>query len=154
VAVEVFVCTGYALDGSPLTIPELRDDEPGQLATLSWEELREHVDDGVRVGSHTVTHAHLPRLSDREVRSELSDSRREVEDRLGGRCEDLAYPYGEYDERIRKLVREAGYTRAYALWDGSPGDPYALPRLDLYRRHTPARAVLLAARPRRFRLSR
>lgn len=139
IPVQVFACTGYARDGAPLRISELEGDDPHQLATLTWDELRE-----IDVGSHGVTHAHLTRLSDEELRRELVESKRQIEDELGRPCPDFAYPYGEHDERVRRAVRAAGYERAYGLTsDGD--DPYALRRVDLYRRHTPFRALLRLA---------
>lgn len=139
IPVQVFVCTGYARDGAPLRIPELAGDDPGQLATMTWDELR-----NVDVGSHGVTHAHLTRLSDAELRRELVDSKQQIEDELGRACPDFAYPYGEHDERVRRAVRAAGYERAYGLVDDGK-DPYSLRRVDLYRRHTPVKALLRLA---------
>jgi peptidoglycan/xylan/chitin deacetylase (PgdA/CDA1 family) len=136
VPVQVFVCTANARDGAPLTIPELAGDDPQQLATMRWEELR-----NVDVGSHGVTHAHLTRLSDDELRRELVESKQEIEDELGRACPDFAYPYGEHDERVRAAVRAAGYERAYGLVDDGR-ERYALRRVDLYRRHSPFGALL------------
>jgi len=143
VAIQIFVCTSYAREGAPLAIPELAGDDPGQLATMTWDELRAHVKTGVEVSSHTSTHAHLTRVSDDELGRELRDSKVEIEDVLGSPCPALAYPYGEHDERVHAAARRAGYERAYALRDGG-GDPYALPRVDLYRRHSVARSLVRA----------
>jgi len=144
VPIELFVSTDYARNGAPLRIPELAADDPAQLATMTWEELRSHADRGVEIGSHTVSHPHLPALSDGEVRRELRDSKEEIEAELGRPCPDFAYPYGEHDRRVRAAVRAAGYEQAYALRDAPRNDRFALQRLDLYRRHTPLRAVLRA----------
>jgi peptidoglycan/xylan/chitin deacetylase (PgdA/CDA1 family) len=141
VSIKIFVCTGFARDGAPLTIPELEGDDPKQLLTMTWDELRGHADRGTAIGSHTVSHAHLTQLSDAELRQELTDSKGELEAELGRPCPELAYPYGEHDQRVRAAARVAGYTGAYAL-EGKKGDPYASPRIDLYRRHTPQRAFL------------
>ena len=100
-------------------------------------------DRGVRIGSHAVSHPHLTRLSDDELRRELEDSKAEIEAELGRRCPELAYPYGEHDARVRAATQAAGYDRAYSL-RGSKDDPYALPRADLYRRHTVPRALIRA----------
>lgn len=141
VPVQIFVCTAYATDGYPLSIPELAGDDPQQLATMTWDELRAHAERGAAVGSHGVSHAHLTRLGDDELRRELHDSKQQIEDELGRPCPDFAYPYGEHDARVRALTREAGYERAYGLHkDGD--DAFAHRRLDLYRRHSPARALL------------
>jgi peptidoglycan/xylan/chitin deacetylase (PgdA/CDA1 family) len=139
--VQIFVCTKYALVGAPLTIPELAGDDPEQLATMNWDELREQAARGVAIGSHAVSHPHLTTLSEDDLRRELNESKEEIEDRLGRPCEDLAYPYGEHDQRVRAAARAAGYRRAYAL-RGSRSDAYAAPRLDLYRRHTVPRTLL------------
>jgi peptidoglycan/xylan/chitin deacetylase (PgdA/CDA1 family) len=141
VPIQIFVCSGYAGNGAPLMIPELAGDEPAELATMTWDELRAHAARGVAIGSHGVSHAHLTRLSDDEVRRELTESKQQIEDELGGSCAELAYPYGDHDERVRRAARAAGYERAYALRERGE-DPYALPRLDLYRRHSPVRTLL------------
>ncbi len=141
VPIQIFVCSRYAREGAPLTIPELAGDEPAELATMTWDELRSHADRGVGLGSHGVSHAHLTALDDGEVRRELLDSKHELEEELGRECRDFAYPYGEHDARVRALVRAAGYERAYGL-DQDRRDPFALHRLDLYRRHSPVRALL------------
>lgn len=144
--VTIFVCTAYARTGEALSIPELAGDDPQELATMTWDELRAHAERGVDIQSHGISHAHLPQLEDSELRRELRDSKQELEDELGRPCHELAYPYGEHDERVRAGARAAGYQRAFALWKRSR-DPYAAPRLDLYRRHSPVRALLrLAAR--------
>ena len=139
--VTIFVCSGYARDGAPLTITELASDDPQQLATMTWDDLRGHAERGVRIESHGVSHAHLPALGDDELRRELVDAKQRIEDEIGDRCTELAYPYGEHDDRVRAAARSAGYERAFALWRRSM-DPYSSPRLDLYRRHSPVRALL------------
>jgi peptidoglycan/xylan/chitin deacetylase (PgdA/CDA1 family) len=110
---------------------------------MTWDQLRSLADDGVEMGSHGVSHAHLPALFDDELGRELAESKKAIEAELGRPCTELAYPYGEHDARVRAFARRAGYERAYGL-RGRTGDPYAAPRLDLYSRHTVARAVLLA----------
>jgi peptidoglycan/xylan/chitin deacetylase (PgdA/CDA1 family) len=141
VPIKIFLCTGYAGSGAPLTIPEFEDDDREQLATMTWDELRAYVERGVTIGSHGVSHAHLTRLADDELRRELVDSKEAIEDELGCPCHELAYPYGEHDERVRAAARVTGYERAYGLAERGQ-DPFALPRLDLYRRHSPVRALL------------
>ena len=141
VTVQIFVCTAYASEGEALTISELAGDDPSELATMTWDELRAHADDGVLIGSHSVAHPHLPALGDDELRRELDQSKAAIEDELGRPCRDFAYPYGEHEARVREAVRAAGNERAYALRTRQ-SDRYALPRVDLYRRHTVPRALL------------
>jgi len=144
--ITVFVCTALAGNGAPLTIAELAGDDPEELATMNWDELRSLAERGVVIGSHGVSHAHLTRLSGDELRAELADSKTELEDELRRPCDELAYPYGEHDQRVRAAARATGYARAFALWDVPKKEPYAVRRLDLYRRHTPTRALLMTTR--------
>ena len=145
--VTIFACSGFAdAGGAPLSIPELEGDDPDELATMGWDDLRHLKGSGARVQAHTVSHPHLTTLSDEQLERELTDSKRRIEEELDDECVDFAYPYGERDERVREAVRAAGYQRAYAL-GARRGDPFDIPRVDLYRRHGVAGTLLRAAVP-------
>jgi len=81
---------------------------------------------GVTIGSHTRTHADLLAVSDARAQSEivgsLDDLRGNV---LQNRDEDVlfSYPYGRYDQRVVRIVSEAGYAAAFTNLPGhlSPG---------------------------------
>jgi len=137
VPVTVFVCSNYAAGGMPLDVPELALEaatRPSELATMEWDELRALAEDGVEIASHTASHAHLTRLGDTELRFELTESRDRIENELQRECRFLAYPYGEEDKRVRTAARKAGYTAAFALQGGSSqADPFAIPRLGIWR---------------------
>ena len=140
VPVTIFACTRYARDGRPFDVSELREDiaaRPAAFATMDWEALRAAAANSVEIGSHTVSHPHLPRLSDAELDRELSESKAELEDELGARCRHLAYPYGEEDDRVRAAARRTGYDAAFAVDPGrGRSDRFALPRLAVYRHDT------------------
>jgi peptidoglycan/xylan/chitin deacetylase (PgdA/CDA1 family) len=140
VPATIFACTGYARDGRPLDVPELREDataHPAAFATMDWAALRAAAAGGVEIGSHTVTHPHLPQLSDADLDRELRDSKAELEDELAVPCRYLAYPYGEEDDRVRRAARRAGYDAAFAVDPGrGRGDRFGLPRLAVYRHDT------------------
>ncbi|MBV9671541.1 MAG: polysaccharide deacetylase family protein [Verrucomicrobia bacterium] len=88
----------------------------------NWDETKERLMDklqgtdwlaaGHSIGSHTVTHADLTRLSEREVREEIVASRKSLEDTFGVAVNHFAYPYGYHDERATAIVQEAGYATA------------------------------------------
>ena len=145
----VFACTGYADGGAPLRIPELADHVdrfPGELDTMDWDALRALVERGVEVGSHTVSHAHLTRLGDDELRRELTESKARLEDELGRPCRYLAYPFGEDDARVHAAAESAGYDAALSLRGDATGlDRFALPRVDIYRKDTALRFALKAS---------
>ena len=136
VPVTIFACSRFADAGAPLAVRELAGQPEAELLTRAWDELREHAARGVEIGSHTVSHPHLPQLGDAEIERELRESRERIEAELRRRCRLLAYPYGEEDSRCRAAARAAGYEAAFALPRfGEPlgDDLYALPRLGLFR---------------------
>jgi len=101
-------------------------------AFLSWEEVEELSQSGfVEFGSHTASHQILPTLEDETVRHELDSSKSEL---ISKRVVDPAfipfcYPNGSMDERIAKMVREAGYGAAVTTmpgWNPHTVDPFIL----------------------------
>jgi peptidoglycan/xylan/chitin deacetylase (PgdA/CDA1 family) len=133
----VFACTDYARDGRPFDVPELREDaaaDPAAFATMDWDALRAAASSGIEIGSHTLSHPHLPRLSDAELDRELQESKSQVEDELGAPCRHLAYPFGDEDDRVRAAARRAGYEAAFAVDPGrGRRDRFGVPRLAVYR---------------------
>jgi peptidoglycan/xylan/chitin deacetylase (PgdA/CDA1 family) len=61
------------------------------------------------MGSHTVTHARLPEISDESLLSELADSKRQLEDLLSSPVDWLAPPGGHFDERVLRAAADTGY---------------------------------------------
>jgi peptidoglycan/xylan/chitin deacetylase (PgdA/CDA1 family) len=146
----IFVSTAFADEGRPLAVRELAADaaaHPGLLATMSWDELRAVAEQGIEVGAHTVSHAHLTQLTDAELERELVDSKQRIEDQLGRPARLLAYTYGEHDGRVQDAVRRAGYAAAFAQWPGSSiRNPFALPRVSFYRGESLRRVTLKTTR--------
>lgn len=138
VPATVFACSGHAVDGRPLHVPELTAEvrsSPGELATMRWDQLREVADAGIEVGSHTATHPHLPELAQAELERELVESRERIEDELRRPCRFLAYPYGEEDHRVRAAALTAGYVAAFAMNSGlTRADLFAIPRVGIWRK--------------------
>jgi len=81
----------------------------GHVPTLplcDWEALGRLSEEGLSVGSHSISHAHLERLPERELRAELEGSAAELERRLGTRPATFCYPYGTYDDRTVRAASE------------------------------------------------
>jgi peptidoglycan/xylan/chitin deacetylase (PgdA/CDA1 family) len=143
----IFVCADYARDGRSFAVPELAERVAGhscEVTTMEWDDLRSLAERGIVIGSHTLTHPHLPELSDAELSRELRDSRLQLEDELGRVCRYLAYPYGETDDRVSAAAQRAGYDAAFVL--SQPGNNrFALPRIAVNRKDTVLRMRLKAS---------
>ncbi len=88
---------------------------------LTWTQIREMSDAGVDIQSHSLTHPYLTRRRHRSksdkayadwLAKELAESRRILEKETGRKVEFLAYPYGDYDDRVAEASERAGYTAA------------------------------------------
>lgn len=117
IPVTVFITTAYAA----------RQKDPSYLG---WDDIVTMEKNGVTFGSHTVTHPHLDRLTDAQVSEELIRSKKDIEDTLGDTARFFSYPYGDHDERVCRLVREAGYDAACTVRYGVNDM-----RTDRYRLH-------------------
>jgi peptidoglycan/xylan/chitin deacetylase (PgdA/CDA1 family) len=158
VPATVFACPGFADGDGTFAVPELAGRQPpehaDQLATMGWAELRELIQQGIEIGSHTLTHPHLTALDQEGLERELRESRERLEDELSAPCRFLAYPFGDEDERVRAAARASGYAAAFAL----PGtqtatDLYSVPRVGIWREDGPFRVrVKTSATGRRWLL--
>ena len=94
----------------------LKKAQPSMM--LGWEEIRKMKKDGINFGSHTKTHKNLCLLSDEEAMEELAGSKKVLEENLGLEAIEFSYPFGIYDERIKRLVKKAGFGYARAGFKG------------------------------------
>jgi len=103
---------------------------------LSWPQLRDLEADGFTIGSHTVHHLDLTRLSPAQAWLELSQSRRTLQRHLGVPVDWFAYPAGAEDPAVVRLVRRAGYLLAVTTQPGfvqSARQPFLLHRDEIGR---------------------
>ncbi len=126
----VFVVTG-GIGGT--NVWDQRDGDRAETI-MTVAEMRELAAAGIEIGSHTMNHPHLTRLSADELRHEIADSKAKLEDLLGKPVPAFSYPYGEWDPRVRDAVVAAGYQYATAttLYPVTPAlDPFAIPRVNM-----------------------
>lgn len=90
------------------------------VATLTWSQIRELQRAGIEFGCHGMTHRNLLTCDDEELRREVTDSKRFLEDHLGQPVAAFAYPFGAgaFEPRIRTAVAEAGYLLAFSIRQG------------------------------------
>jgi peptidoglycan/xylan/chitin deacetylase (PgdA/CDA1 family) len=121
-----------------------------ELRCMGWEQLRGLAASGWEIGSHTKTHPRLSKIGDQPIKDELTDSRRECEEKMGAPCTSIAYPYSDYDERAVRAAAEAGYQSAVTVPRGPQAPlPLQWPRVGVYYGEN-ARRIRLRARARRF----
>lgn len=132
----VFVLPPLLDAEAALDWPEVADDQrrfPRTMRSVDWAMLEEMREGGFEVGSHTLTHPHLPTLGAERVRQELSDSRARIVERLGS-CETLAYPFGSWSAEVAEAARDCGYKYAFTLPTETGqrrADAHSIPRINV-----------------------
>ena len=133
----VFVPTAWPGRDEPMSWPGIDHWAGGphepELACMTWDQIRELHDAGWEIGAHTHTHPHLTQIDDGTLADELQRSREICAERVGAPCTSLAYPYGDYDERVVEATGAAGFTCAATLKASIPEPrPLAWPRVGIY----------------------
>lgn len=85
--------------------------------SLTVAQIRELSDSGLCcIGSHTVTHPRLDKLTPEEQRYEISTSKNKLEAIVGKQVEHFAFPYGCYNAATVPIVAECGYKTAVRVY--------------------------------------
>ena len=79
---------------------------------ISWAQIQQMQKKGITFASHTCSHPMLNKIPLDQARYEIEASRDKLEQGLGVGVESFCYPYGEYNQEVADLVKEAGYTAA------------------------------------------
>ncbi|NDA25938.1 MAG: polysaccharide deacetylase family protein [Verrucomicrobia bacterium] len=94
-------------------------------------QIREWMAAGNWIGAHTCTHPRLSQIPRDRAREEITTSKKKLEDRFGIPIDHFAYPYGDYDDAVVEMVREAGFRTACTMDRGvnyQNADPFRLKR--------------------------
>jgi peptidoglycan/xylan/chitin deacetylase (PgdA/CDA1 family) len=108
----------------------------GTGETMNWRQIRALHTAGMEIGSHTLTHRPPSTLDDDDLRYELLESRRILEDGLGAPVTSISSPTGFFNPRMRSIAREAGYRSLCFGQVGlaaDDGDPFSLNRVAVKR---------------------
>ncbi|MFC9329944.1 polysaccharide deacetylase family protein [Kitasatospora sp. NPDC057015] len=92
-------------------------DQVAGLAAAGWE-----------IGSHGLGHQALPGLPADQLATQTRESRRALEEMVGGPVTGFCYPYGAVDLAATLAVRDAGYDYACAIAHSPLTGRFALPR--------------------------
>jgi len=82
---------------------------PNWSKMMSWEQISKLAKNGHEIGSHSMTHSILINCSDRELHSEIFESRELIQSKIKSHVFTFCYPSGTYDNRILEYTEKAGY---------------------------------------------
>ncbi|WP_439133212.1 polysaccharide deacetylase family protein [Pseudomaricurvus sp.] len=103
-----------------------------------WDQLREMAANGATIANHTVNHGHLIRRQEGEseeewrqrIKEDLLLAEKRIKQETGQNHRILAYPFGEYDLALMKLLKSLDFVGfgQHSGPLGSSHSPQALPR--------------------------
>jgi peptidoglycan/xylan/chitin deacetylase (PgdA/CDA1 family) len=105
---------------------------------LTWDEVRELRQNGIRFGSHTVNHPKLYEMSWKEIESETTISKERIQQELQEEVTSFAYPYAfpqedrRFTQRFVDLLRKTGFRYCATTVIGraqASNNPFLLKRL-------------------------
>jgi len=110
----------------------------GAADFMSWEQLKNLKDGGVEIGNHTHSHDFFLNQSEsiryETFEKEIKESQQIIKEHLDFTPRAFTFPYGEFDERMKMIVKDLGFEYAAAqnsgvLYQGS--DLFQIPRFPM-----------------------
>ena len=96
-------------------------DQVGYMTSRQINLLR---DSGMSVQSHAKTHLFLNELNNEQIRIELDESKKKLEDILGKPVQSISMPGGRYNNSVIELARQINYLALFC------SNPYYFKKLD------------------------
>lgn len=104
----------------------------GYSGYMSIAQVKDVYNSGHEIGAHTRTHARLTALTTTQQQSEIEGSRQDLLALNVGPVRSFAYPYGDYNNAVVNVVKNAGFTNARNTSNSfveMTSDPFELPRM-------------------------
>ncbi len=127
----VFMLAGYIgkknswdLSLEPSKVRHLNENEIKELSRHDWE-----------IAAHAMSHRALTHMNPLKARDEIEKSGKILEDILNIPTDGFAYPFGRFNETVKKWVRQSGYRYACGALKRHqlPASVYELVRIPVYR---------------------
>ncbi len=90
--------------------------------------------DAFHYGCHTENHYNLLQLNNTDLKLEVSESRKKLENILGYKVDTFSYPYGFYDKKVKDFVKN-NFTISFSTYNKGENfnwiiDPHAVRRIN------------------------
>ena len=113
--------------------------EIGAYNYMSWEQLKEiSKEDFVEIGNHSHTHEYLADENDETIKKDIEKSISIFKKNLGNNSTFFSYPFGEYSNNFKSIIKEFGFKYAFGQHSGvmdETKDFYELPRYPINEKY-------------------
>ena len=113
--------------------------EVGASNYMSWDQIREiDNEDFVEIGNHSHTHEYLVDENKDIIISDIKKSISIFKKELGKNSNFFSYPFGEYSEEFKSIIKNFGFKYAFGQHSGvidESKDFYELPRFPINEKY-------------------
>tara|TARA_B100001121_G_scaffold39047_1_gene33407 strand:- start:282 stop:1337 length:1056 start_codon:yes stop_codon:yes gene_type:complete len=113
--------------------------EVGVFNYMTWDQIREiSKEDFVEIGNHSHTHEYLADESNKQIKEDISKSISIFKKNLGKNSAFFSYPFGEYSNDFKKIIKDFGFKYAFGQHSGvmdETKDFYELPRYPINEKY-------------------
>jgi len=116
----------------------INPDLVGSAHYMSWQQISELCEWGMSIQSHGLDHQYLSDCSNQELKRQLRESKRIIEEKIGQAVTILAPPGGRFDKNTSKIAFEMGYQYIANSQPGRVGRAfkYHIPRLAVLKNYS------------------
>ena len=111
---------------------DVKNNGTARSDVMSGDQIKQLVEMGMEVGSHSHHHIELGKLSEQEAFEEVAESKKILEETLGRNIYSIAYPYGDIPQGFKASLKKAGYKFGLAIY--SPRQhAFSMRRIGIYQ---------------------
>ena len=113
--------------------------EVGSFNYMNWRQILEiHNTDHAEIGNHSHSHEYLVDEDPEIIKQDILKSIEIFKKKLGKNSNFFSYPFGEYSQEFKKIIKELGFKYAFGQHSGvmdETKDLYELPRFPINEKY-------------------
>ena len=113
--------------------------EVGAFNYMSWSQIKEiSKENFVEIGNHSHTHEYLADENNEIIKKDIEKSMTIFKKKLGKNSEFFSYPFGEYSNDFKQIIKNFGFKYAFGQHSGvmdETKDFYELPRYPINEKY-------------------
>ena len=113
--------------------------EVGSYNYMNWDQILElHNTNNVEIGNHTHSHEYLVDESPETIKNDILKSIDIFNNKIGKKSKFFSYPFGEYSEEFKKIIKDLGFIYAFGQHSGvidETKDLWELPRFPINEKY-------------------
>ena len=113
--------------------------EVGAFNYMNWDQILElHKNENVEIGNHSHSHEYLVEENKEVIKNDILKSINIFETKLGRNSDFFSYPFGEYSNEFKKIIKDLGFKYAFGQHSGvidETKDYWELPRFPINEKY-------------------